>query len=300
MANTSRYSIRWRQVLHKPLAAIFRMTLKHKVKLLRNDANTRCKPTIYVFTHVFKDDVAAVISCLGRSAHLLAGSKDGIMGTIDGVGIVLNGVIWVHRVDKESRAEAAARIKEVLRNGGDVIMAPEASWNLSPNLLVKKLSWGLLDFAKDTGSNIVPIAVDLVDDCYCVIIGSVFEHAGYPSKEAAIGALRDEMATMVWELYTMKPPAKRDEITENYWLGHIRREHIQAPFLDIAYEDSTTYRPKGEIDLGEVLAELYGLKYASMAEDFEQHRKISQICDNWNKAVCFGTKSRENGKNFTP
>jgi len=263
---------------------VYRLTLKHKVKLLRNEYKPNGKPTIFAMTHSFKDDIACTCYCLPRSAYMVQSNKEGIRKTFYLLaGLLLNGVIWIDRSDKKNRATVLEQMKDVCKKGGDVLIAPEGAWNFTPNLPVMKLSWGLLDAAASSGANIVPIASDIVNGNYCVIIGSFFEHENYRSKAEAISALRDIMATMVWELFSMKPTIKRAEISDEYWLAHMRNELSQAPFLNYVEEEKGVYRPKGEISLGELLAEMHRIDYKSMAVDYEVYQRVEQLIYNWTR-----------------
>ena len=40
------------------------------------------------------------------------------------------------------------------------------------------------------------------------------------------------------------------------------------------------YRPKDEVSLGGVLADLYGIEYKSMAADYEQYKRYG-VCDKY-------------------
>ena len=287
MSSISRYSIRWRRWIHKPLAAIFTLTLRPKVKLLRNDAINNGKPTIYAVTHVFYDDISAVCCCLRQSAYVLLGVEggDNIPTMTDRLALTLNGVIVVDRRYKKSRANSANEMISVLNNKGNVLIFPEGAWNLSPNLLAQKLNWNLLKIAMQTNSNIIPVAVDIVENSYCVIIGDCFEYPDYTDHTEAITALRDALATLVWELICMKPPLKKCGLSDFYWLNHIHAQSSKMPQQDQTKEESYVYRPKGEISLGELLADMHGIEYKSMAADYEQHKKIMSLCDNWNKPI---------------
>ena len=254
---------------------------------MKNSFMYNGKPTVFAFTHVFKDDLASVLYCLRHSAHALAAYHRRVSRSVDGVGIRLNGVIWVDNCIKTSRAESLEKMKAVLRCGGDVLIAPEAVWNLSPNLIVQKIWWGLLDAATSTDANIVPIAVDLVNNNYYVSIGKLFDYAKYSDKGEAVVALRDVMATMAWKLIEMKPLNKRAEITEESWVNFCQSELARVPFLDMATEESFLYRPKGEISLGEVLADMHGIEYKSMAADYEQYKRVERLIDNWTKPAMF-------------
>ena len=264
---------------------IFKFSLKHKIKLHRNSFKPNGKPTVFAMTHVFKDDIASVLYCLRNSAHALGAYHEGLTKTIDGVGVFLNGVIWIDRSDKTSRTESMEKVKTVLSRGGDILIAPEAAWNLSPNVIVQKLWWGLIEAAASTGANIVPVAVDIVGDYYSVIIGENFIPSQYPDKATAIAELRNALATMAWELIELKPKSKRAEMTDDYWVDFTQSELARVPFMDMATEESFMYRPKGEISLGELLADMHGIEHRSMAVDYEQHRRIMRLCDDWNRPV---------------
>ena len=283
----SRYSITWRRIIHRPLIAASKMLMKHKVKLLRDSYEQNIKPTIYAITHVFNDDIAAALSCLQDNAFVLISNKEGNMKSKNGVALLLNGVIWIDRSDKKSRTAALEKMTAILRLKGNVLIDPEGNWNLSPNLPVLKLWWGLLDAAACSGAYIVPVTIDLVDDNYCVIIGEKFDYAKHSDKANTIDALRDVMSTMVWELLEMKPQQKRSEIAEEHWVSHAKTELARAPFLDQTTEESFTYRPKGEVSLGELLADMHGIEYKSMAADYEQHKRVQSLIDNWTKPVRF-------------
>ena len=283
----TRFGIKWRQVIHKPLLSIFSLTLKHRIKLLRNDYIPNGRPTIFAMTHAFKDDAICVPYCLPRSTYIVAGNQEGISKTYMVAGLFLTGVIWVNRNDRKSRSTALEQMKDVCNKGGDVLITPEGTWNFSPNLPMLKLSWGLLDVAASTGANIVPAASHLVNGEYCVIIGDYFEYEKYPSKEEAIAALRDEMATMMWEMFTMNPIVMRKEVTDELWLRFIRGELKNAPFMDYENEEKGVYRPKGEINLGELLAEMHGIDHKSMAVDYKAYRRVEQLIDNWTKPIKF-------------
>ena len=281
----SLYSMKWRRIIHKPLIAVVRLFLKRKVTLVQNSFQQNQKPTVFAFTHVFFDDIATALSCLRCNAYVLMANREGLMKTANGIALLLNGVIWIDRGDKDDRARSLEKMKTVLRRRGNVLIAPEANWNLSPNLPVLKMWWGLLDAAESAGANIVPVAIDIVGGSYAVKIGESFDYARYRDKADAIEALRDVMATMAWELFEMKPRQKRSEITEGQWVSFIKNELARAPFLNQATEESFTYRPKGEISLDELLADMHGIEYKSMAADYEQYRRVEALIKNWNKPM---------------
>lgn len=39
-------------------------------------------------------------------------------------------------------------------------MFPEGTWNLTENLLMLPMKWGIIDIAKETGAQIIPTALE--------------------------------------------------------------------------------------------------------------------------------------------
>ena len=286
-SGTTRYSIVWRNWVHKPITAIFGLALARKIKLIRDDHTADGKPTVFAVTHVFYDDLAAVSCSLKRSAYILNGIEgpNNTPTLAEYIALWLNGVILVNRSDKQSRAESLGFMVEVLNQGGDVFICPESAWNFSPNAMIRKLNWGALIAAEQTGANVVPVAVDIVDDCYCVIIGKNFDYAEYSDLREATEGLRGEMATLAWELICMKQHVLRENISDSYWLDHIKAQYARMPLKDQYKEETYMYRPKDEVSLGELLAEMHGIEHKSMAVDYEAYRKVEQLIDNWTKPV---------------
>lgn len=292
-SGVTRYSIRWRKFLHKLiiwLSKKFHPFLReNKVKLVRNDFVLNGKPTIYAATHVFYSDIACATSTINDSAFLLFnGNAKKFIPLIDRVGIWLVGGVPVRREDKNDRQKSLNKLLQILYRRGNVLIFPEGSHNLSPNLLVKKLWWGLLEIAEKADANIVPIAIQRVGDEHCVIIGDKLEREKYPFKIEEIRGLRDEMATLAWELIEISPPLKREDITDDYWLSFIHENLLNyVPKVSIAEEESYDFIPKDEISLGRLLADLHGIKHKSMASDYEQHGRIERLIEMWTKPIKF-------------
>lgn len=149
---------------------------------------------LIVANHMCIEDIPTLAQALNKHFYLLVSDED--KGTIDGLGLELNGVIWVHRTDKESRQNASKDIVEVLKNGKNFAMYPEATWNLSPNLLILPMNYGCIRIALEANVPIVPVVSFFDSDSRHTIIGEKF----YPSNDltTSISDLRDVMATMVF------------------------------------------------------------------------------------------------------
>ena len=287
MASISKSGIKMRQIIHKPLISIFSKTLKYPIKLLRDDFKVNGKPTIYVANHVFYEDVAVILCCLRETAYLLLG-REGVDNTpklSERLGLYFNGIVIVDRSSKKSREKAFRNMEKILMNQGNLLLFPEGAWNFHPALLVQKLNWGGIRLAEKTGANIVPIAVDEVNGEYCVIIGGNFSYQYYKSNEEAVEGLRDVMATLVWELIEEKSLVQRKSMTDDNWIDHIREQFHKMPRKSQRKEENFVFKEPNEISLGELLAQIHGIEYCSMAVNYQQYKRIMELCDNWNSSV---------------
>ena len=298
--NFLRYSITWRRLLHKPIIWLMskghHFLRKNNVKLIKHNFKRNGKPTIYVATHVFYEDVHCVLASIQESAFLLLGAggdeheRKKSMNILDKIGSWVIGSIHVDRSNKTSKQAALDKMISVLKNNGNILIFPEGSWNMTPCLPVKKLHWGLLEIAEKADANIVPVAVGHVNNDFCVSVGALFNYTQHDTKAKQIIALRDMMATLVWEMIEMNPQVKREDIDDNYWLAHVEKNVKQMPWESLEEEESYDFKPKGELSIGELLAEMHGIKYKSMAVDYKTYKHIDKLVDNWNRPIKFNTK----------
>ncbi|MDD7259697.1 MAG: 1-acyl-sn-glycerol-3-phosphate acyltransferase [Eubacteriales bacterium] len=89
------------------------------------------QPFLFVANHYCIDDVPTVGEVIGRHVYALVSDED--RGTLSGLALDVNGVVWTNRLDKEARRQSKEELVRHLRLGHSVLMYPEATWNLSPN-----------------------------------------------------------------------------------------------------------------------------------------------------------------------
>ena len=76
---------------------------------------------------------------------------------------------------------------------------PEGVWNMSPNLLVRKLFPGVYRIAKETKAPVVPVITMLYEDVFYVNRGEALNIHGYIQDEG-ISILRDTLASLKYEI----------------------------------------------------------------------------------------------------
>lgn len=154
-------------------------------------------PMLFAPTHCGKYDIQVMGEVLGRHQWaLLSGDPHELPGTIEGTWLQLNGVIYVDRDDTNWRHRAKAEMIERLKQGGNMLIFPEGTWNFSENQPVLPLFRGVVDAARETGALIVPFALEIVDDS-----NTYYVNVGAPMHTLDLSALRDAMATLKWELW---------------------------------------------------------------------------------------------------
>ena len=106
-----------------------------------------------------------------------------------------------------------------LKNGANIMWFPEGTWNISPNLLVLPMRYGIIEVALEANVPIVPVALeyDLDNKIYYINIGKNFYANKYSNKIDAITVLRDTLATLKWEIFESLSLINCKDIDSNYW-----------------------------------------------------------------------------------
>lgn len=193
---------------------------------------------LIVANHQCIQDIPQLGQAVGEHFYLLVSDEDKY--TIDGLGLTLNGVKWVHRTDKGSRQRSASEMENVLKIGKHFAMYPEATWNLSPNLLMLPMNYGCIRTALNVGVPIIPVVTLFSENERHTKIGEVF--CPTDDLEESIDLLRDMMASMfyeeIFEYYERNYSKdsrihfdvfngevsyfeKRNELSDNYWQNYV-------------------------------------------------------------------------------
>ena len=185
---------------------IERVFRRQKIKIINKSALNNLKgksaPIIFAPTHCGKYDIQVLAEVLWDFKwSLLSGDPYELPGTIEGVWLKLNGVVYVDRDNKEYRKRAKKQLIDLLMRGENIMLYPEGTWNFSANLPVLPLFRGVADIAASTNAIIVPFGLEIDDktNTYYVMIGKPI----VPDNEPLVilEKLRDQMATLKWQLF---------------------------------------------------------------------------------------------------
>jgi len=237
---------------------------KYKMKVVDNKKVADGRPIIFSATHGFRDDILFTMRAIKAHGYILFGNIHQLYHSYEGIAIWLNGVVVVDRTDKESRHASREKMKYVLRLRGNLIVYPEGTWNKSDNLLVLHLFGGIYDVAKETGALVVPVATHLEGKHVYVSVGETFDIAVYEKTEG-LAVLRDEMATLKWELMerysrVTRKELLKDKTPEEYWHDYIEHLISEVDFYDRDVEENAHFRSKEQKEYEAVCAHLEKLE----------------------------------------
>jgi len=78
---------------------------------------------------------------------------------IDRIFFNLLGAIWVDRKNKKETAKVKDKILRYLKRGQSILWFPEGTWNLTENMLMLPMRWGIIEVAHKADGQIIPMAI---------------------------------------------------------------------------------------------------------------------------------------------
>ncbi len=254
----SKRGLSFRRFLRPVFDVIIPLKTPDKLQILsRGKLPAEGRPIIFAATHGFKEDVDNSLLTIGRHAYILVGSLEQFFKTTDGILAWANGVILVDRADKESRRASKDKMVHLLKMGGNVLMFPEGTWNLSPNQLVAGIFPGVYDTAKEAGALVAPVATHRHGEMVYSILGNAFDITKY-ERSRGLKILRDKMATLKWRIMEGKTPViKRSTLptgdeADLYWQQQISDLKDEVDYFEHELEERSVYKHKDIIHKDEV------------------------------------------------
>ena len=214
--------IEFRKKIHFLVSIILKvdqLLSKEKFVILNDLHNTDSnRSRIYACTHIGGNDIQRTFQVIKEPAYLMLGDPGILYKKIIYQGLKMNGVIPLETSDKEDRNIAYNRSIELLRKGGHLLIYPEGAWNVSPNLIVMKIFNGTVRMAQETGSEIIPIAVEQYGKTFYFNVGKNYtipENSSKSIKELTAD-LRDKLVTLKWDIMITQEELKRKDISDDY------------------------------------------------------------------------------------
>lgn len=248
---TSPAGLMIRCMINPVFRRLLRFGTRRKIVIEQYPKLERGQPYIFSATHSFDDDIISTLSAIDRNAYVLIGTTDQIEYNPQMYAGWLNGMIYVDRLDPQSRKDSVSKMVKVLKHGTSVLIFPEGGWNNTENLLVQPLFSGPYLVHQETGCPVVPIAAFHEHNS-----DKIYIRAGQPmsfenmDKHESLDALRDAMASMVYEMVEAHcTPLKRDDLrgTDFHmaFMEERRLEYLRVRWSrDVWDEELTFYQDK--------------------------------------------------------
>ncbi len=240
--------ILFKDVIRPVLSLIASFRVPYKVVISEPARVFSDKPVIYAVNHFCFADTPIMGRITPKRSYILLGKQR--LGFSDLIYFILNGVIFVDRKDKNDRAKSKMTMIAYLNKGRSIVIFPEGTWNLTENKLMLPIKWGIVDIAKETGAQVIPVAMeyDREQKKCLVCFGEPIAFSQEDSKAEAITALRDTMSTMCWKFWESRGIFHREDMDIDEERQALRYSIAEYPPIDWEYESSCIYHPHTEPD----------------------------------------------------
>lgn len=166
-------NLKWHKILHilikinnsciEKMKKDYYFGLEDKLKQYNN------RPIIFAPNHVRMQDIEVQMEACPFHQVLLSGDYENVHGSLPGVLLEKNGIIYFDMNDKIDRKNVQNVICDILKNNYNVLWYYEGTWCVSPNKLYNDGSYQIVQTAIDTNAIVVPIAFDMIDHKIAVI-----------------------------------------------------------------------------------------------------------------------------------
>ena len=213
-------NIKLKKIVHflpLKLVKLDRLLSHDKLTVISDLREKSNRPKIYACTHIGGVDIQRTFEAIKEHAYLFLGDPKELYIDTTGLILKMNGSISFDTKDKEDRTIAYNRSIELLKKGGNLLIYPEGAWNITPSSPVMGLYPGFIKMAKETKADIIPVAIEQFDNYFYVNIGKNIKYEDIKDKDidGLRIKLRDNLATLKWEIWDNMPLSKRFEIKEN-------------------------------------------------------------------------------------
>lgn len=233
---------------------------KEHIIVLNDKSNRKVdKPIIFACTHIGGNDIQRTFQVIEKPAYLMLGDPGILYKMPIYEALKLNGVIPLETKDREDRKIAYNRSIELLNKGGNLLIYPEGAWNVSPNVIVMKIFKGTVKLSKETGADIIPIAIEQYNNNFYFNIGENYSVSPNTelSDQELTEELRDKLTTLKWEILESQPVLERKIVKENY-LQEFQKEIVERCNYGYGFslEDalSEAFHDKNEIKYEDVFS----------------------------------------------
>lgn len=265
----STFKLFTKQMLHPVMMLFAALYDRTKIGIMGN-AIPPHKNYIYAVNHSNGHDFPVTAKVIKRHFYILADftMKNDIFADLVNR---LNGCIYVDRLSKESRKQSKEEMLFLLKSGKSVLLFPEGTWNLTPNLMTLPLNWGIIELSQLSGVPILPLTINYYGKKAVVNIGEAYLPSQEKTKKENIDALRESLATLLYNSQDYLPTISRKDLSNGYYEVWLKKQLATYKKLDYEYEMSVVRK-----------------EYETHEQAFEHLKRIQPNLNNaflWNKRI---------------
>ena len=237
-----RFARMLRDAFHPVLMPLAKSALTFRIVCDNDYEPLPDRPILFVGNHYCGQDVVIGVNVLRGRVQVVAGKQP--LRPVDEFFFNANGTIFVDRKSREDCAACKRAMIAQLRSGQNVLIFPEGTSNVSDELLMYPMKWGVIDAAQQTGAQIIPMVLDYdktAKECHIRFLPPMLTD-GMTLAEG-ITRLRDAMATARYEFIEKKGIFSRRDMDITAQRAENHALLLSYKLLDYAYERSVVFRP---------------------------------------------------------
>lgn len=249
-----------RDGFHDALMALAGSALQFRVIADNDYIPLPDRPIIFTGNHYCGQDVIVACKVIHGRVQIVAGKQP--LTAVDEFFFNANGTIFVDRKDKEDTAACKRAMEALLKSGQNVIIFPEGTSNVSDELLMYPMKWGVIEVARRTGAQIIPVVLHYDKErMECHVHFSDPMIMDRVTNADGIRWLRDTTASVRWEYWERNGLFFRADMDIEQERAENKRLLLSYKLLDYDYEKSVVFHPyPSEVEVFEPIIRAYEKK----------------------------------------
>ncbi len=255
----SQLQMRIRDLICPAILFLTKTKVKHRIVYDNTFCHENDRAIIFAVNHTRFQDTPIVCqimhTLLKKRGYIFAGTQK--LSLADNVFFFCYGSLFLDRKNEEDRLLrekykkycnkkgtelARLAMEEYLKNGRNMIVFPEATWNMSDEKLMLPMRWGIIKIAQSTGAQIIPTILyydDELMECHVSFSKPMVIEQNADAKREIIN-LRDNMASIRFSYFR---EVKRADLDIGKERDKIKSVLTEYPNYDYEYEQSVVYEP---------------------------------------------------------
>lgn len=222
-------NLKWHNALHTLIrinnSLIEKMKKDYYSGLEKDLKKYESRPIIFAPNHVRMQDIEVQMEACPFHQVLLSGDYENVHGSLGGVLLEKNGIVYFDMKDKDDRKNVQSIIQDILKSNYNVLWYYEGTWCVSPNKPYNDGSFQMVQTAIDTNAIVVPIAFDMIDHKTSVIRYSVpIDYSAIYGKRKltleekieALDILKGLIGKTLFEIWEEYSTVNREDLARKY------------------------------------------------------------------------------------